>query len=228
MEVNKDMNRNNLLKGYNMLLYFTGSMITYEPTEECVADFWKNGLVKSMPVSSTNPRFMTALSQFRDSCLDKTFCARLMREDFKSLFAVGESALAPLIGSYYSDGSSDTNNSHDKVGEFYDSYDWTSRLRGKIPDDHLGVELLFLSQLVEEYIMLDDKACCSEMQNEIIRFIDQHILSWIPQWNHLIQKHADTLCYKSIGTLIYALAEDIRNLMVSKRDSDRSVEVLKN
>ena len=51
------------------------------------------------------------------------------------------------------------------------------------------------------------------MRKEIKRFIDEHILSWIPQWNELVQKNAITMCYKGIGTLIYACAEDIRNVM---------------
>ena len=46
---------NNILKGYNMLLYFAGSMIMYEPSEECIVDFWTNGVLKKLPVSSSNP-----------------------------------------------------------------------------------------------------------------------------------------------------------------------------
>ena len=43
-----------------MLLYFAGSMIMYEPSEECVVDFWTNGILKSLPVSSSNPNFIQA------------------------------------------------------------------------------------------------------------------------------------------------------------------------
>ena len=32
---NKSQNHN-ILKGYNMLFYFAGSMIMYEPSEECI------------------------------------------------------------------------------------------------------------------------------------------------------------------------------------------------
>ena len=65
------------------------------------------------------------------------------------------------------------------VSEFYDSYGWKSKFKGKINDDHLGIELLFLTLLVEKYLVLDDQACVAEMRNEIRRFIDQHIFSWI-------------------------------------------------
>lgn len=211
-----------------MLFYFTGSMITYEPTEECVVDFWQNGLLKRMPVSSSNPRFMIALSLLRDTCPDKTTCARMMKDDFKKLFSGDERALVPSSGSSYPDTSYGTNTGCDKVREFYDSYGWTSRFRGKYPDDHLGVELLFLTRLVEKYMTLDDKVCRNEMQNEIIRFIDHHILTWVPKWNQLIQTHADSIYYKGIGLLIYAIIEDIRILIVTKAESDRSADDVRN
>ncbi|MBP1667108.1 MAG: hypothetical protein H6Q23_1968, partial [Bacteroidetes bacterium] len=69
-----DNNRKNLLKAYNMLLYFAGSMIMKEPTEECVIDFWTNGNLKKLPVKSSNPRFIKAASILRESCEDKVLC----------------------------------------------------------------------------------------------------------------------------------------------------------
>jgi TorA maturation chaperone TorD len=86
-------------------------------------------------------------------------------------------------------------------------------------DDHLGIELLFLTRLLEKYLSLDDDPCCSEMRKEIRRFIDQHILSWIPEWNNDIRKHAHTLCYKGIGTMIYACAEDIYGLLAYRSNA---------
>jgi uncharacterized protein YqgQ len=64
----------NILKGYNLLLYFAGSMIMYEPIEECVVDFWKQGILAKLPVSSSNPNFARAASLLRESCSDKSLC----------------------------------------------------------------------------------------------------------------------------------------------------------
>ncbi|HBZ20807.1 MAG TPA: hypothetical protein DEO60_06755, partial [Bacteroidales bacterium] len=113
----------------------------------------------------------------------------------------------------------------EKVSDFYNSYGWMKRTRYNIPDDNLGIELLFLTLLTEKYISLDDEACSAEMRNEIRRFINQHILSWIPNWNDLMQKYAGTLCYKGIATLIYACCEDIYDLMGNpKPEMNLSVE----
>lgn len=100
------------------------------------------------------------------------------------------------------------------VSEFYNSYGWESKIKGKIQDDHLGMEILFLTTLVEKYLALDDDACRVEMRREIRRFIDQHILSWIPAWNDKMQVYSHTMCYKGIGTLIYACTQDIYGILL--------------
>ena len=57
----------NVLKGYNMLLYFAGTMIMFDPSQECIHDFWTQGILKSLPVTSTNPRFIKAASLLHQS-----------------------------------------------------------------------------------------------------------------------------------------------------------------
>jgi TorA maturation chaperone TorD len=205
-----DSRQHNILKGYNMLLYFAGSMIMHEPVEECVVDFWKNGILNNLPVSSSNPNFIKAASQLRESCADKTICQKMLHEDYVRLFAREYLPLAPAYESLYKKNqytSSDQFSSN--VTEFYNSYGWVSKFKGKIKDDHLGIELLFLTRLIDKYFVLDDEACNVEMRKEIVRFIDLHILSWISEWNKKVQAHSDTLCFKGIGTLILACIEDL-------------------
>ena len=90
-----DKDQVNLIKAYNMLLYFSGSMIMYEPVEECVVDFWSKGILKSLPVKSANPRFMKAASQLRESCSDTASCQMKLKKDFMVLFADPAMPLAP-------------------------------------------------------------------------------------------------------------------------------------
>jgi len=213
MEAKTPKYQNSVLKGYNMLLYFAGSMIMYEPVEECVVDFWSKGILKALPVKSSNPRFNTAASQLRESCNDKTLCRSMLQEDFNKLLSGSRLPLAPALKSNYTDISIDKVLGTEKVSDFYNAYGWMKRTRYKVPDDNLGIELLFLTLLNDKYIALDDEACRSEMRNEIRRFINQHILSWLPEWNDRMQEYAETLCYRGIATLIYSSCEDIYDLM---------------
>lgn len=205
MDIN---NQNTILKGYNMLLYFAGSMIMFEPDEECLTDFWTKGILKNLPVSSSNPTFMKAASQLRESCTNPGLSSKEMHEDFKRLFSQNGSSLAPAFESYYMNHNS-ASPGHETVTDFYKEYGWESKFQGKISDDHLGVEILFLTLMIEKYLDFDDEACRREMRNEIKRFIMKHILSWIADWNKDIQTHSKTLGFKGVGSLILACSEDI-------------------
>jgi TorA maturation chaperone TorD len=141
----------------------------------------------------------------------------MMREDYLDLFAGTGNPLAPPYESVY---RSKDHLMFDKqtseVREFYNSYGWESKFKANIPDDHLGIEMLFLTLMIEKYLEFEDKTCEDEMKNEIRRFIDQHLLSWIPEWNAHLQEHSKTMGYKGIGNLVYACIEDINGLMSSK------------
>ena len=221
---NKSRDHNNILKGYNLLFYFAGSMIMHEPSEECIVDFWERGILKNLPVSSSNPTFVKAASQLRESFVDRSTFGRLLHEDFLRLFA--DDSLAPAYESSWKMQKSEHRNAN--VTEFYTSYGWKSRFRGKINDDHLGIELLFLTLLIDKYIVMDDEACRGEMRNEIRRFINTHILSWIPMWNDKVQYFANTLSFKGIGNLILACTEDIFVFFDQKSVSPASTGIMKN
>ena len=207
---------NNLLKGYNMLLYFAGSMIMSEPTDECVIDFWTKGILKKLPVSSSNPRFIKAASILRDSCKDTDTCRKRLAEDFYRLFAVTGLPLAPAQASIYLAREETKRIPVQNVSEFYRSYGWESASHRKLPEDHLGLELLFLTSMIDDYLQLDDDPCFREMKKEIHRYIEQQLLSWIPMWNTDVQEYAYTYCYKGVANLLYACIEDLYDIMDNK------------
>jgi len=217
----------NVLKGYNLLLYFSGSMIMYEPNEECIVDFWQEGIIKRLPVASANPNFMRAAALLRESCTDKAQCLKDLRDDFNRLFESHGLMLAPPYESVYKPLIESRANAG-TVSDFYNSYGWVSKYKTEISDDHLGVELLFLTILVEKYLILDDQVCLVEIRNEIRRFIEHHIFPWIPLWNKKMQESANTLCYKGIATLIYACVQDIYSLCDNHPATVMQSDYLKN
>ncbi len=223
-----DKDQNNILKAYNLLLYFAGSMVMYEPVEECVTDFWSNGILTKLPVTSNNPRFIEAASQLRCSCTDIATCKDMLVADYSRLFSDPVAPLALPVKSVYDTNQGKSGKPAEKVSEFYDSYGWRYRSRYSIPDDNLGIELLFLTKLNDNYVTLDDEACRREMRNEIRRFIEQHLLSWVPEWNKNVQKNAGTMCYRGIATLIYASCEDIYHLLSASDQKTRFTLRLKN
>lgn len=215
MEAETEKNQNTILKAYNMLLYFAGSMIMYEPVEECVVDFWSNGILNTLPVSSTNPRFIKAASQLRGSCGDPDLCLKSLQHDYKRLFLDSGVPFASPVKSLYPAPYPGNGNGQDGVSHFYNSYGWKNRSRYQIPDDHLGIEILFLTLLNDKYISMDDEVSRNEMRKEIRRFIQEYILSWISGWDDKMQEYSETPGYKGISSLIYACCEDIYTLLGS-------------
>jgi len=215
MESETEKNQNTILKAYNMLLYFAGSMIMYEPVEECVVDFWSNGILNTLPVSSTNPRFLKASSQLRNSCSDADLCLKSLQTDFNRLFIDSGVPVAKPVKSLYSATFNGNGNDLNTVSHFYNSYGWKNRSRYQIPDDHLGIEILFLTLLNDKYVTMDDEVSRYEMRKEIRRFIEEYILSWISYWDERMQEYSETLGYKGISSLIYACCEDIYTLLGS-------------
>lgn len=204
----------NKIKGYNMLLYFTGSIITYEPDQEFIEDFWNNDILKKLPVSSSNPNFILAASQLRESCNFNNDPLELLHEDFVWLFSENKTlSTKPFESEFTKVQETNHNSQKQEVKTFYTTYGWKSDLSDEINDDHLGKEILFLTCMLEKYLSLEDYFCCIEMRNEIRRFIKTHLLSWVPEWNKNIQKCSHTCCYKGVGTLIQACCEDIYELL---------------
>jgi TorA maturation chaperone TorD len=210
-EIDNDSNQKNLLKGYNMLLYFAGSLIMYEPTEECVMDFFSDGILKKLPVSSNNPRFIKAAALLRESCTNKDTCRTDLIRDHRRLFATDGMRLAlPVETEYHVFHKS--NGPAKSVSDFYDSYGWKPKAIDNAPDDHLGIELLFLTKLIDQYLQLDDMPCCQEMRKEIHRFISQHIITWLGDWNEKVQENSISIYYKGVGNLVLACAEDLNGI----------------
>src|SRR5512137_1805280 len=114
-----------VLKGYNMMLYFAGTMLIFDPSHECMHDFWTKGNLKRLPVKSSNPRFILAASQLHHSVTEGLDNIKAMRDDFLELFEGTGNPLAPPYESVY------ISNDHlifdkqtSEVREFYGSYGW--------------------------------------------------------------------------------------------------------
>jgi putative dimethyl sulfoxide reductase chaperone len=212
--MNKENQQYNVLKGYNMMLYFAGTMIMFDPSQECINDFWTKGILKTLPVTSHNPKFVKAASLLHQSVGDQNSNIETMKIDFETLFNNTSKPLAPPYESAFNgSGFSLAEKRRPEVSDFYNSYGWESKFKNKIADDHLGIELLFLTLLIEKYLEFDDEVCNAEMRNEIQRFINKHLLSWIPLWDDHIQNSAITLSYKGISALVLACVEDLFDIM---------------
>ncbi|HOM41586.1 MAG TPA: molecular chaperone TorD family protein [Bacteroidales bacterium] len=205
---------NNLLKGYIMMLYFSGSMVMFDPSTECVYDFWTKGMLKQLPVWSPNPDFVKAAALLRQSTERAQNKHELLKEDYLRLFSgIGKPLAPPVESVYRSDEHIMFDRNTEEIRNIYRKHSWESKFKNKIPDDHLGIELLFLTYLIEKYINSQAILERQSLTNEIVEFIQEHMLSWVPQWKDDVVNNASTLAYRGIALLVSASLEDIKKII---------------
>ena len=204
---------NNIIKGYSMLLSFAGTFVLHQPQIGCINDLAGSDIFKQLPVQSNNPDFLRASSYLRSLSKDSVIDYGLIMSDHKSLFGNKASSLAPPYESVYV-----SNNRHLAEGQFevtkiYESYAWISDSADKVQGDHIGIELQFLILLLEKYHEIEDGICKKELTNDLIKFIEKHLDTWIYSWNQRVQINAGSDFYKGIGFLIISCIKDLSHIL---------------
>lgn len=209
-----DGKNDDLLKGYSMLLYFSGSFVLDQPLESCVYDLANSNIFKKMPVESSNPNFKMAESYLHgiDSKTNINF-EEILNDHLRLFGGLGAPKAPPYESVYLSENQLLFQKQTLELKRIYESYGWSSTGNGKIPDDHIGIEIQFLNLMLEKYFETADGVCHNEITGDIHHFIDAHLISWIVKWNKKLQKHATSNFYKGIGYLLVSCVQDIRTIV---------------
>jgi len=208
-----DVDNNNILKGYTMLMYFAGSFILNEPQESCINDLASSNIFRRMPLKSDNANYIIATSFLNHINDTGEMNYHEIKNDYLALFGGASKTLAPPYESVYlSDGHLINQKQIAEVRYIYKTYGWYSPAISKIPEDHLGIELQFLNLLIEKYFDMEDGICKKEIKTDIRKFIETHLVSWVSDWNRDIQKNASTNFYRGIGYLVTACIQDLYSI----------------
>lgn len=117
-----------------------------------------------------------------------------IREDFAGLFEVSDIHLSPHESLYnYPLGETPGpwGSATHEVQAFYRSAGLTLDEESDLIPDHLGLELLFMSYLVEH-----------ERVEEQKKFMEGHLLRWVPEYCKEVGKHAITTFYREVAILL--------------------------
>lgn len=108
-------------------------------------------------------------------------------EDFDLLFSAAQGALQP-VESLFAQGN---NIDYTDVNEFYVSAGLVIDDSYETVPDHLYLELIFMSYLIE-----NNK---TEMEK---KFLEQHLMNWVPYYCDQIVEEAKTAFYREIGAIL--------------------------
>lgn len=98
------------------------------------------------------------------------------------------------------------------VRRWYHRYGYQVENQYHEPDDHLGLELIFLAQLSR--LALETSEAGNEASFEIIRadqrrFLNEHTARWAPAWCDLVVQHAQTDYYRGLALLVKGAVKEL-------------------
>lgn len=117
-----------------------------------------------------------------------------IRLDFTHLFSEPAGHLPPYESLYNYplwDMSRLWGKATEEVQKFYQSAGLVIDEEIDLVPDHLSVELLFMSYLIEHGFIEKQKG-----------FLERHLLAWVPEYCDEIRKHARTTFYKEVAALL--------------------------
>ncbi len=143
---------------------------------------------------------------------------KALQEDNLHLFIGLGKVLAPMWSSvYFSENKLLFQEQTLQVREWYARFGLQAERINREPDDHIGLEMLFISHLASlalQAIEQDDENKLNEILQAQRDFLSEHLLHWGPVWAKLVKQHAATDFYHGIADLTHgallAIAESLQ------------------
>jgi len=120
--------------------------------------------------------------------LESEETAEEIRKDFERLFSYPEGKLPPIESFFL---TLENTSSADEVAGYYASAELTTDVAFEFIPDHLYLELLFMSYLIENNRY--------ELQN---KFLEEHLMNWLPYYCDELSKLAKTVFYREIAEIM--------------------------
>jgi TorA maturation chaperone TorD len=107
--------------------------------------------------------------------------------EYSSLLAYPGGTFLPIESPFLSGGGLDV---QDAVLEYYAQAGLTLAEELQLPPDHLSLELLFVSYLID-----------SDKPDLLERFLEEHIMNWVPYYCDELAKQASTVFYREVARI---------------------------
>jgi putative dimethyl sulfoxide reductase chaperone len=136
-----------------------------------------------------------------------------MHDDHRRLFLGPERVLACPFESVYLNEEHLTFGSQTlAVREWYRSYGLRAPAQGREPDDHIGLELFFVSHLCLQALDAaerGDDAGFADLGDALHDFLTQHLLLWSEECVDHVLTHAQTQFYQGVGHLTLGILQGL-------------------
>jgi TorA maturation chaperone TorD len=203
------------LTGEAMLCGVLGELLCAEPDFEWLDRLIRAGLFDSIPTTIKTKESHLGLGLLRNwqerqkDGLDCQEYERLRKDYFYLFQGVGIPKATIWESVYFTHDRTLFSQRTLQVRSYYERYGLQIKQKNHEPDDHLGLEMQFISQLTTralEAIQRGDATEAEVILKDRRSFIECHPLTWVEMWCGAVQENAETDFYKGIACLcVYIL-----------------------
>ncbi len=205
------MDRTDTLAGESLTFGLLGRLLYRYPDRAWLQFLADEGVFSDVPFASKQPDMAAGLALMQDWASDSAGgmaeeAFERLRADYTRLFIGPDRVLAPPWESVHL--SVDRLLFQEQTLEvraWYQRYGLAAARLHSEPDDHIGLELAFLSHLA----MLGTDAIERQKHTELAELLDaqqsflsDHPLKWAPAWCDAVATHAQTTFYRGIALMV--------------------------
>ncbi len=202
-----------LLQAYNAMFLFLGGSVSMKPGDIGLPHLCDAGLLRNLPVNSSNHRFGEASRLLRSTCPHKEQCRNAVNSSYALLLDGKATAEAYPAASHWKRSDTSVEEQYLHLSGIYSRYGYSKAEECGLEPDHLGVELLFANLMIEKYLTEDDNEIKAMIGKELLDFINSEMLTWLPRWAEKVSGKSVTKCYIGISGLIIGSLEDVRDIL---------------
>ena len=211
MNHNQQTEWTSLLTGEMLLFRLLGQVLYAEPEWNQLQALFDQDVFSESPFGADQPdveRGLTLLQSWGQQVIDHPHeeMFKALKDDYLQLFIGIDWVQAPPWESvYFSERRLLFQEQTLQVRDWYLRYNLLPEHLNNEPDDHIGLEMAFLSHLAELGLYaLDrqDQRAFDELLQAQRNFASRHFLRWVPMWCDLAEKNARTEFYRGLACLV--------------------------
>ncbi len=219
---NANLGWETMLTGESLLLGVLGKMIYTSPERDWLEDLVQGDLFSEIPFAENQPLVQKGFETMQAWCLENKsglsdHALQDLQQDFLRLFIGPGKVLAPAWESvYFSEDRLVFQEQTLQVRQWYRRYGAEIEHIHKEPDDHIGLELIFVAYLAQRALddfQQNDETAFEEDIHGQRQFLMQHLLRFAPNWYDLVEKHAHTGFYRALGQLIRGSLQTVAEML---------------
>jgi TorA maturation chaperone TorD len=203
---------------FSLAFDFLAYIFYQQPDREFLETLSNEKLLEFWPFEEEDRRIEEGLILMKDYVASlESGAMEEAQADFLQLFGGQGRLLAPPYASVYLEEEPGLfGQSTLKVRQLYSDFGLETGLKNFLPDDHLSLELSFLSYLCQKSYAHQQESHWAElvrMQQTAVDFLESHFLLWLGSFATLVRENARTSFYQGAALLTSGTVEAFWKLL---------------